>query len=50
VCIIVSVAARLAAGFGIAGDAALYLAGALWVASFGGFALRFAPLLLRPRR
>jgi uncharacterized protein involved in response to NO len=49
VCIIVSVAARIVAGFGIATDPALYLAGTLWIAGFGGFTLIYAPMLLRPR-
>jgi len=41
--------ARLASGFGIAYDPMLHLASLGWIAAFGGFAVVFAPRLLRQR-
>ncbi len=41
--------ARLASGFGIAYDQMLHLASLGWIAAFGGFAVVFAPRLLRQR-
>jgi len=41
--------ARLASGFGIAHDPMLHLASLGWIAAFGGFAVLFAPRLLKRR-
>lgn len=49
-CLIGAVAARVLAGVWLAvAQPLLVLAGLLWIAAFGGFALLYGPALLRPR-
>jgi uncharacterized protein involved in response to NO len=49
--IVVAAAARISAAlFPAWADGLLHLATAAWVAAFGGFALLYGPILLRPRR
>ncbi len=48
-CVIIGAAARIAAAFGIAPQIMLHTAAAGWILAFGGFAVMFGPMLLRPR-
>ena len=48
-CVIIGAAARIAAAFGIEPQIMLHTAAAGWILAFGGFAVVFGPLLLRPR-
>ena len=49
VCAFVAAVARIVAAFGIAREPALHLSAAAWVLAFVGFAIVYAPMLLRPR-
>ncbi len=48
-CVIIGAAARIAAAFGIAPQIMLHTAATGWILAFGGFAVMFGPMLLRPR-
>ena len=48
-CVIIGVAARIAAAFGIEPQIMLHTAAAGWILAFGGFAAMFGRMLLRPR-
>ena len=48
-CVIIGAAARIAAAFGIAPQIMLHTAATGWILAFGGFAVMFGPLLLRPK-
>ncbi len=45
----ISALARIVAAFDLAREPMLYLSATTWVLAFGGFAIVYAPLLLRPR-
>ncbi len=46
---IIGAAARIAAAFGIAPQIMLHTAASGWILAFGGFAVVFGPMLVRPR-
>ena len=48
-CVIIGAAARIAAAFGIEPQIMLHTAACGWILAFGGFAVMFGPMLLRPR-
>lgn len=49
-CAVAAAVLRIAAGIGPAPTILLDLAGAAWIAAFGGFAVLYGPLLVRPRQ
>ncbi len=48
-CVIIGAAARIGAAFGIEPQIMLHTAAAGWILAFGGFAVMFGPMLLKPR-
>jgi uncharacterized protein involved in response to NO len=50
ICVIAAAILRVAYDLGAAPEFLLHIAAAAWIAAFAGFAIVFAPLLIRPRK